>query len=149
MSAPLWLGLIAVSLLVAGLSLPAQAQQSTSSSFSMGDYGAPRRRATPPPVDNSADPSGISIRGDRWPWLESGATVCATEDDLLLYRAAIAARLDGQPSQPTAANCRRLTRRTPIDIAERRGPADLEIHLNNDAKQLAWTDSWVPLQRPK
>jgi hypothetical protein len=137
-----------LSVLLGSIALPAVAQDS--SSFKLGDYGASKRRAAPPvPTDNSSDPAPIHLQGDRWPWLEPGATVCGTEDDLERYHAAIQARLDGQPSPGVGPTCHKITRRTPVDIADRHGPAETEIHLYNDAKQVAWTDAWLPAQRPR
>jgi hypothetical protein len=138
---------IVLSLVLAGAALPAFAQEP--SSFRLGDYGAARANAPKPPTDNSSDPGPIRVLGDRWPWLEPGTTVCNTEDDLERYRAAIAARLNGQPAPTLGVTCHRLTRRTPVDIANRLGPAETQIHLYNDSKQVAWTDAWLPVQRPR
>jgi hypothetical protein len=133
-------------MVIASIALPAAAQDN--SSFSLGDYDSGKRRSHKPPSDALADPSQIHLQGDRWPWLEPGAVVCGTEEDLEHYRADIAARLDGQPAPALAAGCRRLTRRTPIAVADRRGPATLEVHLYSDAKQVGWTDAYLPSQRP-
>lgn len=134
-----------------GLALPAAAQTgpdqgSRGSSFTLGDYGT-RQRPQKPPAPSGQDPL-IHRPADRWPWLEPGTIVCSTQEELDRYHAAVAARLNGQASAAPIGECHRLTRRTPVDIAGRNGPANLEIHLFNDANQVAWTDVWVPAQRP-
>jgi hypothetical protein len=142
---------IALGIFLIGFTVPALAQSNPqagpdSSSFTLGDYGA--RRKAPKPPSAADDPSLVHRPAEHWPWLEPGTVVCHTQDELDRYRASVAARLDGQSAPSLVAECRRLTRRTPIDIADRHGPATTEIHLYNDAKQTAWTDVWLPAQRP-
>jgi len=146
---------IFLALVLAAMALPARAADTApdgkdpnSKSYLLGDYGAKPHRAVPAPNAAAQDPSLIRRPAERWPWLEAGTIVCSSEDDLQRYHEVIAARLNGQPSAGGVAACRRLTQRTQIDIAARRGPATTEILLNSDAKQAAWTDVWLPAQRP-
>jgi hypothetical protein len=138
-----------------GLAVPALAQTDRSqkdtgegNSFMLGDYGAKDRQKAAKPLALDQDPSLIHRQADRWPWLEPGTVVCRTQDELQRYRAAVAARLNGEVSSAPIGECRRLNKRTPIDIADRHGPATTEIHLFNDPTQTAWTDVWLPPQRP-
>ena len=141
-----------VTLLLVSLAAPALAQSQdsgggTQNNFTQRDYG-PARRAPPPAAATSTDPSLIHRQVQHWPWLEAGTVVCNSEDDLQRYHATIAARLNGEQVSGIGADCRRLTQRTSVDIAMRRGPAATQILLNSDSRQAAWTDVWLPAQRP-
>jgi hypothetical protein len=141
---------IALCVVIAGAFVPAlaQSERGNGDSFTLGDYGAKERQKPPKPLAIDQDPSLIHRQAERWPWLEPGTVVCRTQDDLARYRAAVAARLNGEVSAAPIGECRRLSKRTPIDIADRHGPATTEIRLYNDANQTAWTDVWLPNQRP-
>jgi hypothetical protein len=141
---------LVVSLVLLSAALPAFAQDSTPSAFRLGDYGDSKQRNQAPQPKAGAynDPSPIHLQGLRWPWLEPGAIVCNSQAALDHYHADLAARLEGAPAPTLAPGCRRLARRTSIDVADRLGPATVEVRLNNDSKQTGWTDAYLPTQRP-
>ncbi len=75
--------------------------------------------------------------------LEPGSLLCRTEEDLQAHQAAVAARLDGHPTQEPGG-CHRLTALTAVSVVERHGPARTEIRLPDPAETVGWTDAVVP-----
>lgn len=75
--------------------------------------------------------------------LEAGALLCRTEEDLQGHQAAVAARLDGHPTQEPGG-CHRLSAVTAVSIVERHGPARTEVRLPDPAETVGWTDAVVP-----
>ena len=75
--------------------------------------------------------------------LDAGALLCRTEDDLQGHQAAVAARLDGHPTQEPGG-CHRLSAVTAVSVVERHGPARTEVRLPGPAETVGWTDAVVP-----
>lgn len=83
-----------------------------------------------------------------WPRLDPGAVLCRTEADLMR----LAANRHGGPGGG-AADCRLISRPTPIQIVERKGPGRTEVRVTGGtggkAGQTGWTDVWLPVQPPR
>ena len=75
--------------------------------------------------------------------LDPGALLCRTEEDLQDHQAAVAARLDGHPTQEPGG-CHRLSAVTGVSVVERHGPARTEVRLPGPAEAVGWTDAVVP-----
>lgn len=75
--------------------------------------------------------------------LEPGALLCHSEEDLQGHQAAVAARLDGHPTQEPGG-CHRLLAVTAVSVVERHGPARTEVRLPDPAETVGWTDAVVP-----
>ena len=101
-----------------------------------GDRGnGPEQAAAPLNVPVATKPPRVR--------LEPGALLCRTEEDLQGHQAAVAARLDGHPTQEPGG-CHRLSAITAVSVVERHGPARTEVRLPDPAETVGWTDAVVP-----
>ena len=92
-------------------------------------------------------PPAVQAPTQAWPRLDPGAVLCRTEVDL----ERLAANRTGGPGGGPA-DCRLVSRPTPIKIVHRKGPGSTEVQVTGgrDGKtgETGWTDSWLPPRPP-
>ncbi len=79
-----------------------------------------------------------------WPRLDPGAVLCRTSEDL----ARLAAKRSGAEDDGGIADCRIINLPTPITIVHRQGLGQTEVQVTSGAKQIGWTDAWLPEKAP-
>lgn len=141
-SGPLGKELMAVGLLMSALAASAPACWAQ-----ISGGGGGRHRSQQSQQQTTPQPPPLPNMPEVWPRLDPGSVLCQTRDDLAGYQA----RLAGVSNYPAGAppmKCRVVQEPVGITILERDGLSQTKVMLSGAAKEIGWTNVYLPATAP-
>jgi hypothetical protein len=100
--------------------------------------------SAPPPLPSDLPPPPPAPPSVVWPWLEDGAILCASRDDLYKFQTLPA---NSRASDESLA-CHSVLKKTGIRIIGRDGPSRSQVVTTDAAKEAGWTNAFLPANPP-
>ena len=134
--------LMAVGLLLSALSASAPACWAQI----MGGGGGGHRGQRSQQQQTTPQPPPLPNLPQVWPRLDPGSVLCETRDDLTGYQARLAAGSNDTEGVPP--RCRMIQEPVGITILERDGLSQTKVMLSGAAKEIGWTNVYLPTTAP-